>query len=69
MNIYENRLITGGKDGRVCVFNCLDSSLEAELLVPRRYQANLSALQLLNVSIYESTAVYGLYDGILSCSS
>jgi WD40 repeat protein len=60
---YQNRLITGGKDGKVLIWNCLDASLEKEIVVPRRYEAALSALHLLNVSMHEQMVVYGLYDG------
>ncbi|KAL3901277.1 MAG: hypothetical protein SGCHY_000734 [Lobulomycetales sp.] len=63
LNIYEHLLVTGGRDGKVSVYNCLDASLHLQLQVPQVYESALSSLHLLNVTLSDSLVCHGLYDG------
>ncbi|KAJ3086003.1 hypothetical protein HK102_013606 [Quaeritorhiza haematococci] len=63
MNIYKRRIVTGGKNGKVIVWNADTGGMMLSLDIPAHYLPNLNVFNLLNVAIWEDFIVYGLYDG------
>ncbi|KAJ3033995.1 hypothetical protein HK097_004654, partial [Rhizophlyctis rosea] len=63
MNIYKRRIVAGGKNGRVVVWNADSGAVEVQLDIPSSYLGSLSVHNLLNVAVWEELVVYGLWDG------
>ncbi|KAI8802777.1 hypothetical protein BJ742DRAFT_832002 [Cladochytrium replicatum] len=63
MNVHKRRVIAGGRNGRVIVWNVDDGSQLVSLNIPEAYVPFMSLYNLLNVAIWEDVVVYGLFDG------
>ncbi|KAJ3092553.1 hypothetical protein HK102_005833 [Quaeritorhiza haematococci] len=66
MNIHKRKIITGGKNGRIVVWNADDGSIIFSLTIPEFHIPELSRHGphgTFNVAIWDDLVSYGLYDG------
>ncbi|KAJ3380561.1 hypothetical protein HDU92_005896 [Lobulomyces angularis] len=65
INIYKRKLVTGGENGKVLLWDLDSGEVIISLEIPDEYisHLNVDEMRLLNVSIWENTLVYGLFDG------
>eukprot|EP00842_Homolaphlyctis_polyrhiza_P005324 jgi/Hompol1/5793/HPOL_004711-RA len=63
MNVHGRRVIAGGLNGNIAIWDIDSGALEAVFCVPERYLDMLAHGSLVNVAIHGDTIVYGLSDG------
>jgi WD40 repeat protein len=63
MNVHKRRIMTGGKNGKVIVWNADTCTAELSISVPEHYIPGLNHHGTLNVALGSNYIAYGLYDG------
>ncbi|KAJ3173954.1 hypothetical protein HDU87_007277 [Geranomyces variabilis] len=63
MNIHKRRIVTGGQNGRVIVWDADTGDTIWSVQVEEKYLTGLSVQNLLNVAVWEDLVAYGIWDG------
>ncbi|KAJ3151048.1 hypothetical protein HDU89_002260 [Geranomyces variabilis] len=63
MNIHKRRIVTGGQNGRVIVWDADTGDTVWSVQVEEKYLTGLSVQNLLNVAVWEDLVAYGIWDG------
>ncbi|TPX64664.1 hypothetical protein SpCBS45565_g05711 [Spizellomyces sp. 'palustris'] len=63
MNIHKRRIVTGGKNGRVIVWDADTGDAIWTVDVEEKYLSGLSVQNLLNVAVWEDLVAYGVWEG------
>ncbi|KAI8911258.1 quinon protein alcohol dehydrogenase-like superfamily [Powellomyces hirtus] len=63
MNIHKRRIVTGGQNGRVIVWNADTGERIWSVEVDEKYLSGLSVQNLLNVAVWEDLVAYGIWEG------
>ncbi|KAJ3158243.1 hypothetical protein HDU86_002952 [Geranomyces michiganensis] len=63
MNIHKRRIVTGGQNGRVIVWDANTGDTIWSVQVDEKYLTGLSVQNLLNVAVWEDLVAYGIWDG------
>ncbi|KAI8922626.1 hypothetical protein BC831DRAFT_474999 [Entophlyctis helioformis] len=63
INVHRHRIVGGGRNGNIVVWNGETGDIEAIFKVPEQYIVTLTPSSLLNVALHNDLVVFGLYDG------
>ncbi|KAI9088191.1 hypothetical protein DFS34DRAFT_113597 [Phlyctochytrium arcticum] len=63
MNIHKRRIVTGGKNGRVIVWDIDSGDAIWTVDVDSKFLSGLSVQNLLNVAVWEDLVAYGVWEG------